>query len=108
MEKFDIRNYKYLLATIFIFIIFILVVAHAYRYLPSQDESNKKLNNVNYELKNQNTYNNLLEDSNIEEDEDDIDNENSTDEEENGDISIQDEFEQNAPFKEISEEDIEQ
>ena len=108
MEKFDIRNYKYLLATIFIFLIFILVVAHAYRYLPSQDESNKKLNNVNYELKNQNTYENLSENNNIEENEEDIEDETLIDEDENDDISIQDEFEQNAPFKEISEEDIEQ
>ena len=47
MEKFDFRKYKYLLATVFIFVIFIMLVANAYKYLPKQNETNN-LKNKNY------------------------------------------------------------
>ena len=41
MEKFDIRKHKYLLVLLFIFILFMLVIANAYKYLPTSIDSYK-------------------------------------------------------------------
>ena len=49
MEKFDFRKYKYVLATVFILIIFIMLVSNAYKYLPKQNEINSLNNNPTIE-----------------------------------------------------------
>jgi uncharacterized membrane protein YkgB len=37
IEKFDIRNYKYHLMTLGIILLFVLVIANAYKYLPNEE-----------------------------------------------------------------------
>jgi preprotein translocase subunit SecF len=116
MEKFDFRKYKYLLATVFIFVIFIMLVANAYKYLPKQNETNN-LKNKNF-IETEEQYN-AIETSDVNEEinksEDVIKEESTIDENktENKFANFFDEEEKNLDFetterfKELSDDELE-
>lgn len=54
MERFDIRKHKYLLTLIFIFLLFIMLVANAYKFLPQNIDTQKTENEQVYEQEKQN------------------------------------------------------
>lgn len=111
MEKFDIRKYKYLLATIFIFIIFVMLIANAYKYLPSNEEINNQKNYKNYELINQDSSINASENigNNFDEYNTEEDGTEEEDVDDNAEYDTETEiFDRNTPFRELSEDEIEQ
>ena len=97
MEKFDIRKYRYVFITLGIVLLFGLVVLNAYKYIPSVNEimdipaSEESVLTEDDE--------DLIEDeADFEEDIDDSEDEEVLD--------LDEEFEENTPYKIISDDEI--
>ena len=102
MKKFDIRDHKFTLIIMYILLVFILVVANAFKYIPITE---KQENNSSEEFVYSN-YDNKQEDITDE----DIDEE---DLEENSEEELKDnvekyiiEFKKNTPFRELEDNEL--